>query len=434
MKMKTYSIAFFYKTISKTFTPFRFFLITFIIFAACFIQPSFATETFPSFDPSRSGTRICLSLKVIDSESRLDPQKVQVREMAGIGWLEGYVIDTENRDIILIGRGHPRWPYIHLDDLVANMRNIWGNDPDPYCSLDPRPKDIRKLNQVSLDLSRAKGSDQKQDVLKRFSKAVGPQMVVVGGVPRNSRYAHIMIDADYYMKKLSKALVTLPGIPSCLDIQLQSADQAIRKGENPDMGLSMSRFWFHIAEDDPRFHEANGIVWLDRCSVVVLTERQRADSDGALYDSEEDDPVSRVFAGNLTKHFREASHKVPVYAQLENLFRLNAMVRAMYYRNAFKSAKLDLPFLLNQYAYQAESAMPDSLEGLMNTKELSGREKKGNRIQEYILSSIACGGVSMEMPVKQNQFIKPKESPLGHLRNSVLESRPTPETLSWTIP
>jgi len=110
------------------------------------------------------------------------------------------------------------------------------------------------------------------------------------------------------------------------------------------------------------------------------------------------------------------------------------MVRAMYYRNAFKSAKLDLPFLLDRYAYQAESPMPDSLEGLMNTKELSGREKKGNRIQEYTLTSIACGGVSMEMPVKQKQFIKPKESPLGHLRNSVLESRPTPETLSWTIP
>ena len=78
--------------------------------------------------------------------------------------------------------------------------------------------------------------------------------------------------------------------------------------------------------------------------------------------------------------------------------------------------------------------MPDSLEGLMNTKELSWKEKRGNLIQEYILSSIACGGVSMDMRVKQNQFIKPKKSPLDHLRNSVLESRPTPETLSWTIP
>ena len=334
-----------YKTIIKIHRLFPFFLWVCILFVIDIPLLSSEPGTIPSFDPARAGNRICLSLRVLEAASRSDPQKIDVMQLAGIGWLEGYVIDPENRDIILIGRRHPRWPYIHLDDLVANMKNVWADNPDPYCSLDPRPKDIRKLNHLSVELSRAKGSEQKQDVLKRFRKAVGPQMVVVGGMPRDSRYAHVMIDADYHMKKLSNALVTLPGIPSCLDIQLQSADQAIRKGENPKMGLSMSRFWFHIAEDDPNFHEADGIVWLDKCSVVVLTERQRADSDGALYDSGGEDPVSRVFAENLTRHFREATHRVPVYAQLENLFRLNAIIRAMLYRNAFKAAKLDLPFL-----------------------------------------------------------------------------------------
>ena len=78
--------------------------------------------------------------------------------------------------------------------------------------------------------------------------------------------------------------------------------------------------------------------------------------------------------------------------------------------------------------------MPGFMKGLANTKELKARGKKGDRIEEYTLSSIACGGVSMEMPMRQKQFIKTKESPLNHLRNSVLESRPAPDTLSWTIP
>jgi hypothetical protein len=424
----------FYKTVFKTHPITLVFLVACIIFVACFSGSTFGVEAVRSFDPARAGARICLSLRVLASDARLDPQKVQVREMAGIGWLEGYVIDPENRDIILIGRRHPNWPYIHLDDLVAGMRNVWGNKPDPYCSLDPRPEDVKKLNQVSAEMTRAKGENQKQDVLRRFKKAVGLQMVVVGGVPRNSRHAHIMIDADYHMKKLSKDLASIPGIPSCLDINLQNAEQAIRKGKNPDMGLSMSRFWFHVAGDDPVFQEADGIVWLDRCSVVVLTERQRAGSDGVLYDSGEDDPVSQAFAGNLTKRFREASHKVPVYAQLENLFRLNALFRAMYFRNAVNAAKLDIRFLLERYAYQAEYKMPDFLEGLANAKELRGRERKGNRIEEYILYSIACGGVSMEMPVKQDRFVKTAETPLDRIRNAILSSRPTQDTLTWILP
>lgn len=433
MKERIQSTAF-YKIIFKIHLISRFSILALIIFAVFFTPPSFAREAVRSFDPARSGIRICLSLRVLASQARLNPRKVQVRELTGIGWLEGYVIDPENRDIILIGRRHPNWPYIHLDDLVANMRNVWGNKQDPYCSLDPRPEDIRKLNRVSAEMARAKGSNQKQDSLKRFKKAIGPQTVVVGGVPRNSRHAHIMIDADYHMKKLSKALVSIPGIPSCLDISLQNAEQSIRKGGSPEMGLSMSRFWFHVAEDDPVFQEANGIVWLDRCSVVVLTEKQRAGSDGALYDSGEEDPVSRLFAGNLTKRFRQASHEVPVYAQLENLFRLNALLRAVYFRNAVNAARLDIRFLLERYAYQAEYKMPDFMEGLANAKELKGRERKGNRIEEYTLSTIACGGVSMEMPVKQDRFIKTPNTPLDSIKKAILSSRPSPDTLSWTLP
>ncbi|MBN1901538.1 DUF1598 domain-containing protein [Candidatus Sumerlaeota bacterium] len=424
----------FYKKIFAVRKPLGLFSTTCFLFISFFARTAPATEIFRSFDPARSGARICLSLRVLMNQARLDPRKTQVKELAGIGWIEGYVIDAENRDIILIGRRHPNWPYIHLDDLAATVRNVWSNNPDPYCSLDPKPEDIRKLNQVSRELSQAKGSDRKQDVLRRFKKVAGPQMVVIGGAPRNSRFAHIMIDADYHMKKLSNAFVSLPGITSCLDLQLQIADQLIKKGGNPDLGLSMSRFWFHVSEDDPVFQEEEGIVWLDSCSVTVLTEKQRAGSDGELYDSGEDDPISRQFAGNLTHRFREVSHRVPVYAQLENLFRLNALLRALHLKNAARDAQLDIRYLLQQYDYQAEYPMPDSLEGLANVKELKGRERKGNRIQEYTLYSLACGGVSMEMPLQKDRFIKPPDSALGSIRNQILSSRPSRDALSWILP
>jgi len=363
------------------------------------------------------------------------PLRKEVENLAGIGWLEGFVVDPDNRDVILIGRPMPNWPTLHIDDLVVNMRNVWNRKDHPYCSLDPRPEDVRKLNELASQAGIVTSVDQMHGFFNRLKEAWGSQTVVVGGVPRNSRHAHVMIDADYHMKKVSQGLVQVDGIRSCLGIVLDAAKRQVDKtGRVPPLGMSMSRFWFHVGKGEPTYQESKGIVCLEKCSVVVLTEKQRSTADGVLYDSGEDDPYANTFAQELSDRFQNAATIVPEYANLENLFRLSAVLRAMRLRDAANQARLDLGFWLKDYRYKRKSAMPPSLRGLANSKEARGEFTQGGFLYQYVLFPMACGGVSMEINLDEHRFAATKGEQMNQLRELVITSRPSPGALSWQLP
>lgn len=385
--------------------------------------------------PSIAKERICLSMRVLSVEAKKVPLRKEVESLGGIGWLEGFVVDSDNRDVILIGRRAPNWPALHMDDLVVNMRNVWNREPHPYCSLDPRAQDVLKLNQLASQPGFVSSVEQMHSFFKKIKEAWGPQSIVVGGVPRNSRHAHVMINADYHMKKVSQGLVHLAGIRSCIDIVLDEARRQIDKtGQIPPLGMSMSRFWFHLGKGDPTYHESEGIICLDKCSVVVLTEKQCATADGTLYDSGEDNPHADAFAQEFSERFQKAATLVREYADLENLYRLSAVLRAMLLRDVANRARLDLRFFLKDYNYQGETAMPPSLPGLANSKEDRGQITQGGLVYQYALFPMACGGVSMEVTIDERRFAVTNRNQMKHLRELVIGSRPSPEALSWHLP
>ena len=415
----------------------RLILILSLILSSGFISPSFAgdngSKTSLGQNPFMVDDQFCLSLKALANEAKKKTLRSEVINLAGVGWLDGYVIDPPNQDIILIGRRSSKRPPLHLDDLVVNFNAIWNGRSFPYCSLDPRPEDVANMNKVLSGSGTMTSLEQMRRLYSRIKETWGPQMVVVGGVPKNSRHARTMIFADYHMKKLSQALVNVAGIPSYLELSLKEARESAERGKMKNVGMSMSRFWFHIAKGHPTFRESDGIIWLDQCSVAVLTERQRSTADGKLYDSGEDDPNARAFAGILSDRFQQATMLVPEYAELENLFRLTALLQAMYFRSAPQISKLDLNFYLSEFGSQVEPPMPLSLPGLVNSKEERVNLTQGNYQYQYVFFPIVCGGVSMEIPLSQGQFTRTYQANLNQLRMLVLKSRPSNNALWWPL-
>lgn len=403
----------------------RFYLLsTFMVMFASLVWTGAGAQT---QHPSKAGERICLSIRALSVEAKKAQLSTEIESFAGIGWLEGFVVDQKNQDVILFGQRLPKRPTLHLDDLAVSLRNIWNREAYPYCSLDPRPEDVRKLNLLVANAGGASSVAQMHSFFNQLKGAMGPQTVVVGGVPRNSRHAHVMIDADYHMKKLSQGLVHLQGISSCLDLVLDDVRRQINNtGRVPPQGMSMSRFWFHVRKGDPTYQEGDGIVCLEKCAVVVLTEKQRSTVDGILYDSAEGDPHANAFAQGLSDCFQTAATMVPEYANLENLFRLSAILRAMLFRNATNQAGLDLGFWLRDYKYKEESAMPPSLSGLANSKEAT--------FSAYVLFPMTCGGVSMDIKLDERRFAKTKVEQMNKLRALVIKSRPSLDALSWQLP
>jgi len=384
--------------------------------------------------------QICLSLKILAREAEADLRsggllREEVETLAGINWVEGFVVDGRNRDVILIGRSRPNRPPLYLDDLVVNMQNVWESSEYPYCSLDPRPEDVLKVNRILSGSSETRTSAEMHRLFTELEESVGPQQVVVGGVPRDSRHAHVMIDADYEMKKVSQDHVELSGVTSCLDRLLEESANAARKGERTGRPrLSMSRYWFHLRRGDPKFVEGRGIVYVDRCSVVVLTEQQKATASGELYDAGGLDPHALAFAREFSDSFNKATTSVPVYADLEHLYRLNALTRAMRFRHAPREAGLDLKFYLGGYKSRRESPMPPNKPGLANYKEATEPMTRGTDTYECTFFPMVCGGVSMDIPVHPGQFCRKLGGWPSRLHSAAVNARPHANSLCWTLP
>ena len=384
----------------------------------------------------RAAPRVCLSLSALAREARAcraagRALPADLANLGGISALEGLVADGENADVILVGRQVPGRPTLTLDDLVVNLRNVWGSQGPPCCSLQPQPEDVRRMQALLPAADQPIQTDEQvQRLLDGLRRTWGGQQVIVGGVPRNSRHAYVMVYADYHMKRLSLGLVTLPWLPSPLDRTLRSMVQAVRAGQQPPASLpAITRFWFHIGQGSPTFRESAGVLWIDTCSVVVLTERQLAAADGRLQAAGGDNPAATSFAADFTAAYARAAEAVPVYADLENLFRLSALLRALALKNANALATADLNFYLRECPYLRETPMPDSLPGLVNAKE--ARTTVG--ANQYTFMPIVCGGVAMDIALDPRRFTADSAGELAALRAAVVRDRPARSAVSWTL-
>lgn len=367
------------------------------------------------------------SLKCLSSRSRMNSI---LAHLGKINLFEGFVLDSENADILLIGKKTGRGHLLHVDDLAVNLRNIWSEDAPPSCSLDPRSEDISDIQELPSEFTDIRTQEQGRELIQRVKEVWGPQLIRIGGVPENSRHAHVMIDADYHMKKASLGLVRVAGLTSYLDKRESADKKRLLEGEDIfGQGISFNRFWFHVKNGFPTFSETEGIIWLKACPIILLTEKQSTAVSGELSDVEEDDPVAMAFSREFSDRFEQAVTKVPSYADLKNLYILKALLEAMHYTDACSDAGLDIDFFLNGYKYKMETPMPDSMPGCVSSKEVFFKGPKGK--QAYWHFPAIFGGVQMAMELTDNQFMEYKD--LKRIRSAVLKVRPSPESLTWVF-
>src|SRR5690606_38856741 len=98
-----------------------------------------------------------------------------------------------------------------------------------------------------------------------MEQALGPQMITVGGVPATTRFAHVMVAADYRMKRLGMALdpSPVPGLTSYLQM-------ATTVGTG--MQAVAPRWWL-VPDYQPMLVDPSGLAYELRGSgVKCLTE------------------------------------------------------------------------------------------------------------------------------------------------------------------
>lgn len=361
-------------------------------------------------------------LKSAGSRSRFSKELLQ---LAGMTKLIGYVIDTEKRDIILVGRAIPGQPPLQLDHFVVALRSSWRKygGQEPGCSLDPTRRFLQDYynfikNENNL-LKRIGGgySSYNKKVRQKWDEkwrlmCEGPRKnrsmrVRVDGVPRTSDFSFVMLKADRDMKKLVDGQDTL-------NIQGFSSLMEIRDKKGVQINSNkFNRFWFHSGEN--LYETDQEVVLIKRCQVKLLTEAEILDRKGKLIGKGYSDPLAKEFAQSFTDHYAEVSVKRPIYAELENLFRFVALAKII----KMKAALPETSYLLKSYPVRLrdEKRFPSALPGTYNVQ----------------MGFRTCGGVDMGVKISAKNFVKDSTGRISRVRRMILEARPEPDALFWNI-
>jgi tetratricopeptide (TPR) repeat protein len=245
---------------------------------------------------------------------RWDKRPADLQTAGGLTRIHGYLRE-QNGDLLLVGRAEPGAPAISVDDLIVGLRTVWGQGRTPGCSLDPRPDNIR-----------------------------GPQFSRILGVPGDSSFAKVMLDADYRMKRIMAGVEGEKlGIPGYRTL----ADCAFALGQ-AGLGAKSSRFWLFPVQPNAREIQVGlgGTAAFFDARVQVLTEAMALTECG-LEGMGRPHPSHQMAAESFTEHYDAIAALRSEFKQLRGLFDivlLGRILRLTAPTDAFLKRWCDLPY------------------------------------------------------------------------------------------
>jgi len=390
-----------------------------------------------------------VSLRVLQERlkacQKKGPCPKELLELAGLTRIIGYVVDEKNHDIILLGQVNLDLPPIYLDDFVVALRNTWlkyavlkGNTyyySDPGCSIDPNPKVIERLKNAGEHILKASSVSEIERAIERWHDICrSPQWVRVLGIPFDTRFAWVMVKADYDMKKLADGSdsISVPRFASLTGITLDKAKEDVLQGRPISIPFSsMNRFWFYPGENC--YVQEKGVVTIKQCQVMLLTEEEYLNKRGEIVGKGRPNSLAKSFAENFTVEYAEVAKQRPIYTELENLFRFVALAKIIKFKSPHQEAKLDLGYLLDRYPI-SKTSVSRHLKGRSNVGRFEHRRDFPGGYQIAQLRLPSCGGVGIDIQISKRNFAKDTTGNLAKLRAIVLETRSSPDALFWDYP
>ncbi|MCX7835957.1 MAG: hypothetical protein N2450_07825 [bacterium] len=429
---------------------FRFLVFWLLLAAVCVAQTITQSQSQEESDVEEE--YIAYSLKNAFEQASLyaslpDAADPLLYHFGGITQLDGFVIDTLNQDILLVGMKTQQGYALHLDDWVEVLNNALDSTFSPFCSIDPIPNEIHLVRKILekpiLANDELQFLTEMKERLAQIKSVWKTQKVRIGGIGRESHHAHLMVDADYLLKKNTHGLVHFEGLDSYLERMLNPEAYGISIIEAANTVNSV-RFWFHIQSFNPidsarvpfpHFERSEFVVQLLDCPVVLLTEKQIYDVFGVAHpDSNKTDPFAEAYAVDFSNQWDAIQQKEEKFAALEELFKLNALVRAMVFVGAFEQVNFPIRSIQHEYVPLKRKPMPETLPALVNHQStLVEAKDQFGELYNVLQFPIVYGGIDMSFPMTEKQFFRRKNQALDSLKNKCIQARPDSDAVYWKV-
>ena len=220
------------------------------------------------------------------------------------GPAEGFVPDGVGR---MIGVESGR-PVLRLDDLAIALRTVARSPLKQLgCSIDPVPSRIAELKRFIRD-GTPSTIDEVEARFNQMDDILDLQDVRIDGVPTDSHFATMLVEADYRMKRIA----------------IGSEDPAI-KGLKSNLamlgsgGSVMQRWWF-VPFYDAIYRSQDGLAFqFVGQRAQLLAEDEVTDAAGNRSSAATTRKSTHGFAKQFTDKFPQLAEKSPVFAELQNL-------------------------------------------------------------------------------------------------------------------
>jgi len=263
----------------------------------------------------------------VERMERGEPLADDMLYLAGMTRLQYVFFYPETNDIVIAGpaegwatdlsgrvRGYETGrPVIELQDLVVALRSFppgAGETPVVSCSIDPTQEGLQNMQQFLRAMGGRAVPSQTRRIINGLRKSLGLQTITLKGIPADTHFAEVLVEADYRMKMIGIGLerTRVKNLKSYVDF----ADPAT-------VARNALRRWYFVPNYEcVRISDDELGMELVGQGVKLVGADELVTADGSRVGAGSSDRASKKFVHGFTKMYPELAAKVPVYAQLRN--------------------------------------------------------------------------------------------------------------------
>jgi hypothetical protein len=279
--------------------------------------------------------KICLNRLEAVVKQKLDAGEPLTDEMlylAGLRRVKYVFFYPETGDVVIAGpaegwmtdpMGRVRGiesggPIVELQDLVVALRAFPPDGQDTRvisCSIDPTQEGLAAMGSfirsAGTQFAASRSGVLTQRLVRGLRDSLGLQNITIKGVPADTHFAQVLVEADYRMKLIGIGLER-PRIQltSYIDLAKPASPNALMR-------------WYFVPDYEcVRVSDDKLAMELVGDGVKLVGADELVTRDGSRVGSGMVDAASKRFVEGFTAKYPELAAKEPVYAQLRNLIDL----------------------------------------------------------------------------------------------------------------
>ena len=325
--------------------------------------------------PLRKVSLTRLEQAVAEAIERGESASDEMLSLAGLTRLQYVFFYPETRDVVIAGPAEGVFrdptgrflgmesgqPVLQLEDLVTALR-AYGPAAPPTrvisVSIDPTQEGLARMQRYLASVrGRVRPGDERV-LTASLKQNLGLQTVTLTGVPHNTNFARVLVEADYRMKLIGIGLERLP-IRMLSYVERSTAAQG--------SGNAMERWYFVPNYEGVSVSKDGLAMTLNDRGVKLVGASERVDGSGQRAEGGRMNRASAAFCNDFTKHYAEIAQRVPVYAELRNL--IDAAIAAAYIQQQdfYGQAEWSLATFGNEARFPVQShSAPQQVETAVN--------------------------------------------------------------------